>query len=139
MKRAGFTLVEILVAMAIFLFGISAVLGLFQVGGGFEQDARARAELAPAVAPLVAALKAEAWGIGQDGASTLRERRGEDVPGARGYRYDLVVEAAGPTPALRRASVRFYRRSPDRVLARAGFLLPQRIPVDRLVEMEQRP
>ena len=42
-------------------------------------------------------------------------------------------------PALRRASVRFYRRSPERVLARAGFLLPQRIPVDRLVEMERNP
>ena len=44
-RAAGFTLIEILVAMAIFLFGVSAVLGLFQVGGGYEQEARARAEL----------------------------------------------------------------------------------------------
>ena len=139
MRRAGFTLVEILVAMAIFLFGVSAVLGLFQVGGGYEQDARSRAELAPAVEPLVAALKAEAWATDPEGAAVLRERRGEPVPGAPGYRYDLVVEEAGPMPALRRASVRFYRRSPERVLARAGFLLPQRIPVDRLVEMERNP
>ena len=27
-RRAGFTLVEILIAMAIFLFGVTAVLGL---------------------------------------------------------------------------------------------------------------
>ena len=139
MRCAGFTLVEILVAMAIFLFGVSAVLGLFQVGGGYEQDARARAELAPAIEPLLTTLRAEAWALDGEGSVALLERRGEAVPGTSGYRYDLVVEPAGEMPALRRAEVRFYRRSPERVLARVGFLLPQRIPVARLVEMEKKP
>ncbi len=138
-RRAGFTLVEILVAMAIFLFGVSAVLGLFQVGGGFEQEARARAELAPAVEPLIAQLKAEAYEADAEGLPALRSRSGEAVPGAPDYRYDLVVEADPMVPSLRHAVVRFYRRSPERVLARAGFLMPQRIPITRLVSTEKNP
>lgn len=137
-RRAGFTLVEILVAMAIFLFGVAGVLGLFQVGGGFEQEARARAELAPAVEPLVARLKAEAWQADAEGRLTLVEQRGVTVPGAPAYRYDLVVEESA-APTLRRAQLRFYRSSPERVLASAAFLLPQSIPVDRRVRPSENP
>ena len=135
-SRGGFTLVEILVAMGIFLFGVSAVLGLFQVGGGYEQEARARAELAPAVEPLVLMLKAQAWELAEAGELGLGDVRGQPVPGAPGYRYDLIVEDPGELPALRRARIHFYRSSPERVLARTGFLLPQRIPIGRLVRME---
>ena len=138
MRRAGFTLVEIMVAMAIFLFGISAVLGLFQVGGGFEQEARAHAELAPAIEPLIEQIRREAFAAQGDGLGQLQERVGVTVPGAPAYRYDLVVEPPGDVPDLRRAVVHFYRRSPERVLARVGFLLPDRIPVDRLVPATNR-
>lgn len=137
-RNAGFTLIEILIAMAIFLFGVSAVLGLFQVGGGYEQEARARAELAPAVEPLVAQLKAEAWQTDQDGGLVLGARQGVTVPGAPDYKYDLEVEESD-VPTLRRAVLRFYRRTPERVLASAAFLLPQQIPVSRRVAPNENP
>lgn len=132
-RSAGMTLVEVLIAMAIFIFGISAILGLFQLGGGLEQRARVEAELAPAIEPLVAQLRAETWR--QDAAGGWLppvERRGETVPGAADYRYDLVVyPAAAAQPDLVRAELRIWRSTPERVLVQTAFLLPRRIPVDR--------
>ena len=60
-RRAGFTIVEVLLAMGLFLFGISALLGMFQIGGGFEGSARTHAELAPAIEPLIEQIREEAW------------------------------------------------------------------------------
>jgi prepilin-type N-terminal cleavage/methylation domain-containing protein len=132
-RRAGLTLIEVLIAMAIFVFGISAVLGLFQLGGGLEARARVEAELAPALEPLVEQLRAETWRQDARGAwLPPLARSGERVPGAPDYRYDLVVYPAPPArPDLTRAELRVWRQAPDRVLFQTYFLLPRRIPVDR--------
>lgn len=132
-RRAGLTLIEVMIAMAIFVFGITAVLGLFQLGGGLETRARVEAEVAPALEPLIAFLRAETWRQDAQGAwLPPLPRAGEPVPGAPDYRYDLVVyPAAAASPDLVRAQVRIWRQAPDRVLAQASFLLPRRIPVER--------
>jgi prepilin-type N-terminal cleavage/methylation domain-containing protein len=132
-RRAGLSLVEVLIAMAIFLFGVTAVLGLFQLGGGLEARARVEAELAPAIEPLIASLRAETWRQDAQGSWLApAPPAGQPVPGAPDYRYDLVVYP-GPDerPDLVRAQLRFWRSASDRVLATASFLLPRRIPVDR--------
>jgi len=132
-RRSGMTLIEVLIAMAIFVFGISAILGLFQLGGGLEMRARVEAEIAPSLEPLVARLRAETWRQDAQGAWLPPvERRGEPVPGAPDYRYDLVVYPASvDRPDMVRAQVRIWRLAPDRVLTQASFLLPRRIPVER--------
>jgi len=35
--QSGFTIIEVIVAIAIFMFGITALLGLFHVGGNFDK------------------------------------------------------------------------------------------------------
>jgi len=135
----GFTLIEVVIAIAIFMFGITAILGLFQVGGNLEQDARVHAELAPAIEPLVDYVRQNAWIVDKNGKTTgLRELKGEVVPGASGYRYDLVVRPEVDNPFLRRAELRFYRKSPDRVLTRVTFLLEQDVPIARFLEGQKK-
>ena len=131
-KHRGFTILEVVIAMGIFMFGISAILGLFQVGGSFEQNARVRAELAPAIEPLIAQIRRDAWLLDATGEPTaLRSYVGAEVPGAAGYRFDLIVRDPGVNPALRRAELRFYRKSPQRVLTRVSFMLERAIPIER--------
>lgn len=138
-RRAGMSLVEVLIAMAIFIFGVTAVLGLFQLGGGLEARARVEAELAPAIEPLIARLRAETWRQDEQGSwLPPAPASGERVPGAEDYRYDLTVYPGPPDrPDLVRAELRFWRTAPDRVLARSAFLLPRRIPVER--RLQNRP
>lgn len=131
----GFTILEVIIAIAIFMFGITAILGLFQVGGNLEQSARVRAELAPAIEPLIAELRRDAWLLDASGAPTgLREYVGTEVPGASGYRFDLIVRPPGENPALRRAELRFYRKSPERVLSRVSFMLERDVPIERRIK-----
>ena len=133
--RDGFTLVEVLVAMGLFLVGITALMGLFQMGGGMENASRAHASLSPAIEPLIARIRAEAWVSDSSGtAVTLREYKGETVPGAPGYRYDLEVDPAADDPNLRRAALRFYRTSPERPVATVRFLLTRTIPLQRRLQ-----
>ncbi|MFK5954970.1 MAG: prepilin-type N-terminal cleavage/methylation domain-containing protein [Planctomycetota bacterium] len=135
----GFTLIEVVIAIAIFMFGITAILGLFQVGGNLEQDARVHAELAPAIEPLVEYVRQNAWIVDEKGKTTgLRELKGEAVPGASAYRYDLIVRPEGDNPFLRRAELRFYRKSPDRVLTRVTFLLERSVPIARFLEGQKK-
>lgn len=126
--RSGFTIVEVLMAMGLFLFGITALLGSFQIGGSLENSARTHAELAPAIEPLVAEIRENIWlldGAGQP--SELRIYFDEPVPGVPGFKYAVHVDEATGAPGLRRAEVHFYRRDPERIEARVAFLLPQRV------------
>ncbi len=132
--RAGMTLIEVLVAMAIFLFGVTALLGLFHLGGDQEQRARSHAELAPHLERLVEDVRAQAWLLEPDGAVLrLRAFDGQPVPGAPDYTYDVRVEE-GVDPALRRALLRVWRRSPDRPVLEQAFLLPRAVPMERRLQ-----
>ncbi len=130
MNRRGFTLIEVLVAMALFLIGVSAILGMFQLGGGLDRRGLTEARLAPRLEELAHALRADAWQVDAQGDFTgVRPVQGAEVPGAPGYRWDLVVYPAPEAhPDLVRAEIRFWRRDPERVLARTSLLLPRRRP-----------
>lgn len=132
--RCGLTLVEVLIAMALLLFGLSALLGLFQFGAGLESEARSDAELAPAVESLVAEVRASAWLLDRSGAiAGIREMRALPVPGASQYRYDLEVEPSGDGE-VRLARLRFYRTAPDQPVATVEFLLPRHVPLERRLQ-----
>jgi hypothetical protein len=139
-KRAGFTLLEVLMAMGLFMFGISAMLGMFQFGGGMEATARTHAELAPAIQPLIRHVQEQAWIFDSAGQETqLRIFLDEPVPGVPGFRYALVVQPPGDNPYLRQAQLNFYRKNPARTEASVTFLLTQKVPVSRrLRETGQR-
>jgi len=132
MRRSGFTLVEVLLAMGLFLFGISAMLGMFQVGGGFEASARKHAELAPAIEPLVKEIRDNAWLMDSAGQPTkLRIYLDEDVPGVPGYRYALELRDSGTNLDLPLANLHFYRKQRERTELTVSFLLPRQIPAWR--------
>lgn len=128
----GFTIVEVLLAMGLFLFGISALLGTFQIGGGMEASARTHAELAPAIEPLVAQIREEAWLLDGSGQPTqTRQYFDEPVPGVPGFKYALYLPPEGGNASLPLAELHFYRRDPERIEARVSFLLPRRVPTER--------
>ncbi len=127
----GFTIVEVLLAMALFLVGITAVLGLFHAGGSLEREAQDRTLLAPAVQDLVTGIKGNAWRVDAGGTWLgLSEMRQEPVTGAPGYFYDLQV-SLGEDPDLARATLVIYRKRPDRPAVVLPFLLPRSVPVGR--------
>lgn len=135
-RPRGMTLVEVLIAMAIFVFAITALLSLFHFGGDQEQRARSHAALAPRIQELVDHILADAWLIEPGGSlARLRSFAGETVPGAPDYHYDLLVEEA-EDPDLRRAELRLYRASPERPVVRLAFLLPRAAPLARRLESE---
>jgi len=130
------TLIEVLVAMAIFLFGVTSLLSLFHFGGDQEQRARVHAELSPHVAQLVDELVDGAWLLEDDGSVVrLRTIEGEPVPGAPDYHYDLRVSDVGD-PELRRAQIRVWRSSPERPVLTVAFLLPRTVPLERRMLLE---
>lgn len=135
MNRSGFSLIEVLLAMGLFLVGVTALLGLFQFGGGMENTARAHAELAPHVEPLVQKLLDEAWMLDSGGGTTrLQEFLAQPVPGAPDYKYDLIVENPKRADGLPRARLRFYRSNPERPVARLSFLLAKQVPMSRRLD-----
>jgi pilin/secretion family protein with methylation motif len=131
-SRYGFTLIEVMLAMGLFMFGISALLGMFQFGGGMESAARTHSELAPAIQPLVRQIQAEAWMLDSSGvANELRVYFDQPVPGAPEFLYALDVQDAAESPNLRLARLTFYRKDFERVEASVSFLLTRRIPLAR--------
>ncbi|MBC8327398.1 MAG: prepilin-type N-terminal cleavage/methylation domain-containing protein [Planctomycetes bacterium] len=135
-RRRGMTLIEVLVAMAIFLFGVTSLLGLFHFGGDQEQRARTHAELAPQIEQLVESLVADAWLLEDDGSVLrLRSVTAQPVPGAPAYHYDLRVADAGD-PDLRRAELSVWRSSPERPVVGVAFLLPRAVPMERRLLLE---
>lgn len=139
-SRRGFTLLEVLLAMGLFMFGIAAMLGMFQYGGGMEANARTHAELAPAIEPLIRHVQDTAWMLDSAGQeSELKIFLDQPVPGVPGFRYALVVQPPGANPFLRQAQLNFYRKNSERTEASVTFLLTQKVPVARrLRETGQR-
>ena len=135
--KHGFTIIEVLLAMALFLVGITAVLGLFHAGGSLEQEARDRTLLAPIVQELVADARRNAWRVDATGTWLgLTEMKQEPVTGAPGYFYDLQV-SLGQDPDLARATLIIYRKRPDRPAILLPFLLPRSVPVARRLLAEK--
>ncbi|MDP6850777.1 MAG: prepilin-type N-terminal cleavage/methylation domain-containing protein [Planctomycetota bacterium] len=135
MKQRGFTIVEVLLAMALFVVGVTALLGLFHFGGGLEQEARTHAELAPLIPAIVAEAKERAWEL-DDSGNLLGPKNlsGMMVTGAPSYKYDLEV-VSGNDPALGRATLVLYRKNPDRPATTLRFLLPRMVSMEKRLEL----
>lgn len=135
--KSGFTILEVIIAIAIFMFGITALLGLFHVGGNFEQQARVNAELAPAIEPLITDIQATAFSYDpKTNSYKLKTFVGEEVPLAPAYKYELRVDPAGSNPNMRRAELRFYKKSPERVLSRVSFVLLRQVPISTQLQQQ---
>lgn len=97
--RAGFTLVEILLALMILLFGFTAVLGLLTFGAALSRTALLRTSAAAAVEAVVLDLEETLFplveGPGGGEAGEPEEIVARDVPGL----HDVVYSArARPNP-----------------------------------------
>jgi type II secretory pathway pseudopilin PulG len=93
--RSGFTLVEILAALGILLFGMAAILGLLTFGAALTRTAELRTTAANAIEAVVLDLEEGLFPIGPDGeAGEPAAVEGREIPGT-GVRYTAV---ATPNP-----------------------------------------
>lgn len=93
-RRSGFTLVEVLIALAILLFGMSAVLGLLTFGAALSRSAHLRTVGASAAEAVVADLEETLFPLDAQGeAGEPRPIRDRAVPG-----YPELVYSARATP-----------------------------------------
>jgi len=92
-RRAGFTILEVLVAMSILLVGMTAILGLLSFGATMTRSAALKSAAAISVEAIVADLEeslfplvldpaTKSWVVGEPIAIEDRE-----VPGHEGVRY----------------------------------------------------
>jgi len=133
--RSAFTLLEVLLAMALFGLGITAIMGLLQMSTGLENEGRAHAELALRIEPLIRELQEEVFLLDPSGRiAGIQERRAQPVPGAEDWNYDLLLDPAEENRPVRRAVLRFWRQSPERPVAEVSFLLRRHVPLERRLE-----
>ncbi len=94
-RRRGFTLLEIVLSMAILFLGLTAVLGFLSVGAALAQSALLRGESAQAVEAVVADLEETLFellaGEALGAAGAPRPVRERAVPGVPGLVYSAVV------------------------------------------------
>jgi len=96
-RRSGFTLVEVLVALGILLFGLTAVLGLLTFGSALSRSAHLRTVGASAAEAVVADLEETLFPLQEDGeAGDPRPIADRDVPGFPTLIYSA---RARPNPA----------------------------------------
>jgi prepilin-type N-terminal cleavage/methylation domain-containing protein len=94
--RSGFTILEVLIAMAILLFGMTAILGLLTYGTALSRSAQLRTSAAAAAQATIADLEAAFFPEENGEAGEPRPIEGRAVPGVEG----LVYSAHGrPNPA----------------------------------------
>ncbi|MBK8178226.1 MAG: hypothetical protein IPK67_04900 [Planctomycetes bacterium] len=98
--RAGFTIVEVVVAMGLFLLGMSCVLGILSFGAALTRTAALRNDGASAMEAVMADLDEQLFPLVVDGASVSAGAPGEiaarTLPGRPDVTYTAV---ATPNPA----------------------------------------
>ena len=106
-ERSGFTIVEVVVAMGIFLIGMSSLLGLLAFGATLTRHAALRSDAAAAVEAVVADLEERLFPIDEDGEVgdplPIRDRALPDHPG--------VVYSATTRTNPARTTARSWSRS----------------------------
>ena len=102
--KAGFTIVEIILAMAILLIGMTSVLGLLSFGAGMARNAQLRSASAASVEAVLADLEEALFPLVREG-STQRLVAGpphqisnRGVRGHPGLFYDARATLAARTP-----------------------------------------
>lgn len=145
--RAGFTIIEVVLAMGILMLGLSVILTLFTFGAGLSRNAELRADAAAAVEAVVADLEEGLFPLGPDGEvldpNVVTAR---PVPGHPDLVYDAVATpdptrlddlaraaepgvtfARGPIPY--RVDVAMTWRSQGQARQRSfSVLLPRQVP-----------
>jgi prepilin-type N-terminal cleavage/methylation domain-containing protein len=91
-SRRGFTIVEVVLAMAVLLIGMTAILGLLSFGAALARTAALRTSAAAAIDAVVADLEATLFPMESDGsAGEPQEIEGRSVPGHPGIVYSAVA------------------------------------------------
>ncbi|MFT7678110.1 MAG: hypothetical protein ACI8QC_002096 [Planctomycetota bacterium] len=109
-QRAGFTILEVVLAMGILVLGLSSLLGLFTFGAALTRQAGLRSVSATAVDSIMADLEASLFPLQSDGTAgepALFENR--DVPGAPGVVYSAKAEPHIDGPLNRAGEPLEYR------------------------------
>jgi prepilin-type N-terminal cleavage/methylation domain-containing protein len=91
-SRAGFTLIEVLLAMALLLFGMASILGLLSFGAGLARTATLRGASADAIESVMTDLEERLFPLAKSAAGDEvvgepKERVDEPVPGHPGLVY----------------------------------------------------
>ena len=110
--RSGFTLIEILAALGILLFGMTAVIGLLTFGAALTRTAELRTTSAAAVGAVVADLEERLFPLGEDGEAGEPEPiEGRELEGAGGVVYSARATANPDRPLEYRVDVELSWRS----------------------------
>jgi prepilin-type N-terminal cleavage/methylation domain-containing protein len=106
-RRAGFTLIEVLVALAILLFGMCAVLGLFTFGAALTRTAQLRTIGSSAVEAVVADLQETLFPLDAQGeAGEPRPIQERSVPGYPELTYSARATVNPERPLEYKVEVR---------------------------------
>ena len=95
-RNAGFTLIEVMLAMFILLLGMSSLLGLLTFGAALSRSANLRTASAGSVEKIVADLEETLFPLvlvnGLEVAGEPLEVKDREVPGAPGLLYSATAE-----------------------------------------------
>lgn len=90
MKRAGFTLIEVVLAAALFVMGMSMIMGVYSFGSALSRSAELRSLSSDAAEALFADLSESLFPLRDDGlAGPPRVIEDREVPGMPGLRYSV--------------------------------------------------
>ncbi|MBK7875691.1 MAG: prepilin-type N-terminal cleavage/methylation domain-containing protein [Planctomycetes bacterium] len=99
-RRAGFTILEVVLALAILLFGMVAVLGLLTTGAALTRTAQLRTEAAAATEAVLADLEETLFPFQPDVAANGGDELGapkpivdRPLPGSSGVVYSATAKA----------------------------------------------
>jgi prepilin-type N-terminal cleavage/methylation domain-containing protein len=128
-RRAGFTLVEILLSLAILLFGFTAVLGLLTFGAGLSRTALLRTSAASAVEAVVADLEETLFPLVEGEAGEPVDVVDREVPGLADVVYSARAVANPERPLEYRVDVELsWKTSGVRREKRFRTLLVREVP-----------
>jgi type II secretory pathway pseudopilin PulG len=135
--RAGFTLIEIVLAAGLLAIGLSALIGLFSFGANLVTGARLQTQAAQALESLVADLPGQLFPLSPEGqVGPPLVLKDQPVPGYPRLRFDALpsptpVSASdypGPPLWSVEVTVAWKSRGQGRGLS-ARILLPQSLPL----------
>jgi prepilin-type N-terminal cleavage/methylation domain-containing protein len=104
-RREGFTIIEVLIAMAILLFGMTAVLGLLMFGAGLSRTALLRTTAASAVESVVADLDETLFPMVEGEAGPPVDIKERALPGSPDIVYSATAHENPQNPLEYRVDI----------------------------------